>query len=109
MRYRGIMAPTSHPHIAKIVIDPADLRRLVRLLEGCFERGLTLELVSRALTYSVVEMLDDLGRKHEFRCVTTGFKKYPVLSKVNSACAVLFESIKPTVKATVTVPIPERP
>ena len=37
MRYREIVAPTSHPHNVKISIDPADLRRLERLIEDARE------------------------------------------------------------------------
>ena len=37
MRYRPIAAPTTHPHIAEIGIDPADLRRLQRMAEDARE------------------------------------------------------------------------
>jgi hypothetical protein len=33
MRLREITPPSSHPHVAEIRIDPADLHRLERLVE----------------------------------------------------------------------------
>jgi hypothetical protein len=33
MRYRDIVRPRSHPYIATLTIDPADLRRIQSLVE----------------------------------------------------------------------------
>lgn len=82
---------------------------LRKLFQGCTEQGLVLRPVPEAFIPDMVEMLDDLGRHHEFRYVTTGFKRYPVLADVSTVCGMLFEAIGPTVRATVPRDIPERP
>lgn len=37
MRYREITPPTTHPYVATLRIDPADLRRLQRMTEDARE------------------------------------------------------------------------
>ena len=53
-------------------------------------------------------MLGDLGRRHEFRYVSTGVKTYPVLAEVREACTMLLDAIRPICEATVQRPIPDR-
>jgi hypothetical protein len=82
---------------------------LNRLLQGCVERGLVLKPVPEAFVPEMVGMLADLGRNHEFRYVTIGLKRYPELVDVSTACDMLFDAIRPTVRATEPGPIPDRP
>ena len=37
MRTRDITAPTSHPYVAEITLDPADLHRLERFIDDARE------------------------------------------------------------------------
>lgn len=80
---------------------------LLKLHEACLKQGLILDARDGAFMCEIVNMLDGFGQHHEFRYVTTGFKRYPLLSEVSDTCGKLFEAIKLTIVATVSGTLPE--
>jgi hypothetical protein len=81
---------------------------LLKLWDGCFEHGLTLDMQTRLTTGAVIDILAPYAASYEFRYVQTGAKTLPSLDAVREAAEVLRAAIKPIAVPTVAGPIPER-
>lgn len=81
---------------------------LLKLWEGCLERGLTLDMHTRLTTGAVIAILAPYAASYEFRYVQTGHKTLPTLDAVREAAEALQAAIKPTVDATVGGLVPDR-
>lgn len=81
---------------------------LLKLWEGCFERGLTLDHHTQLTTRAVIDLLAPYATNFEFRYVQTGFKTLPTLDVVCAAAEALQAAIKPFALATVAGSIPDR-
>lgn len=80
---------------------------LARLWNGCFERGLDLDLPTRLTAGAVVGALAPYAANYEFRYVVTGSRELPTLDAVQEGATLLHHAIEPTIAATVAVPSPE--
>lgn len=78
---------------------------LLKLWEGCVERGLALDLPTRLEAGAVIDLLASYATNYEFRYVKVGAKTLPTLGVVREAAQALQAAIKPTVVATVGKPI----
>jgi hypothetical protein len=81
---------------------------LLKLWEGCFERGFTLDLPTRLEAGAVIDLLAPYAATYEFRYVQVGAQTLPTLDVVREAARALQAAAKPTVVPTVGRPIPER-
>ena len=81
---------------------------LLKLWDGCFERGFTLDLHTRLTTGAVVDLLAPYSATYEFRYFQVGAKTLPTLEVVRAAAEALQAAIKPIAEATVAGPIPDR-
>ena len=81
---------------------------LLKLWDGCFERGFTSDLHTRLTTGAVVDLLAPYAATYEFRYVQAGARTLPTLEVVREAAEALQAAIKPIAEATVAGPIPDR-
>jgi len=80
---------------------------LLKLWEGCFDRGFNLDQQTRLMIRGVLDLLAFYATTYEFRYVQVGLKTLPTLEAVREAAEALQIAIKPIAEADIVGPVPD--
>ena len=75
---------------------------LLKLWEGCFERGFTLDQNTCRTIGAVVNLLAPYAANFDFRYIRVGIKSLPPLKVVREATERLQAAVKPIAEATIS-------